>query len=69
MIKKITINAKITVLDGDTIQVLRQKVRLHGIDAPERDQPYGEQAKKLLEQKIQEAKKLRIDILRQDFQR
>jgi len=66
MIKKITINAPIQVLDGDTIRVLRQKIRLHGIDTPEKDQPYGTEAKKLLEKKIQEAKRLRIDILRDD---
>jgi micrococcal nuclease len=39
------------VADGDTITVLvdRQphKIRLHGIDAPERDQPYATKAKQL----------------------
>jgi endonuclease YncB( thermonuclease family) len=30
------------VTDGDTIVLMdRRRVRLHGIDAPERDQPYG----------------------------
>ena len=30
------------VTDGDTIVLMdRTRVRLHGIDAPERDQPYG----------------------------
>ena len=30
------------VVDGDTIVLMdRTRVRLHGIDAPERDQPYG----------------------------
>jgi micrococcal nuclease len=37
------------VADGDTISVLRDKttyrIRLHGIDAPERGQPYGSRAK------------------------
>ena len=31
------------VTDGDTIVLMdRRRVRLHGIDAPERDQPYGD---------------------------
>jgi len=37
------------VIDGDTIKVLQQgkqvKVRLVGIDCPEKDQPYGQKAK------------------------
>ena len=37
------------VSDGDTIKVIRQgravKLRLHGIDCPERKQPYGTRAK------------------------
>ena len=37
------------VLDGDTIEVLHngkaQRVRLHGIDCPEKGQPYGTNAK------------------------
>lgn len=39
----------IGVSDGDTITVLRdrhpEKIRLHGIDAPEKGQPFGERAK------------------------
>ncbi len=38
------------VADGDTIDVLREgaevTVRLHGVDTPEKRQPYGRQAKK-----------------------
>ena len=38
------------VLDGDTIEVLQNKqthrIRLHGIDAPEKGQDFGTQAKK-----------------------
>ena len=36
--------------DGDTIVLMdRTRVRLHGIDAPERDQPYGPIATAALE--------------------
>jgi endonuclease YncB( thermonuclease family) len=38
------------VSDGDTIKVMREgrtvKVRLHGIDCPEKKQPYGTKAKR-----------------------
>ena len=38
------------VSDGDTISVMREgravKVRLHGIDCPEKKQPYGTKAKR-----------------------
>jgi len=38
------------VTDGDTIVLMdRTRVRLHGIDAPERDQPYGPIATAALE--------------------
>ena len=38
------------VTDGDTIVLMdRARVRLHGIDAPERDQPYGPIATTALE--------------------
>jgi micrococcal nuclease len=40
------------VIDGDTVDVRLEsgmvRVRLHGIDAPEHDQPHGATAKKLL---------------------
>ena len=42
----------VAVTDGDTIGVMRDgkmvKVRLYGIDAPEKKQPYGTAAKKAL---------------------
>ena len=38
------------VTDGDTIVLVdRTRVRLHGIDAPEKDQPYGSAATKALD--------------------
>ena len=44
----ITEGRVVRVVDGDTIivegQGIRQKVRLSGIDAPERDQPWGSSA-------------------------
>lgn len=39
----------ITVLDEDNVQ---HKIRLAGIDAPERNQPYGQAAKKFLSDKV-----------------
>jgi len=50
----------IGVSDGDTVKVLREeggqkiqeKIRLLGIDAPEKKQPYGPQSKESLSQKI-----------------
>lgn len=45
------------VADGDTITMLdqakvRHKVRLHGIDAPERGQPFGSRSKEALSQLV-----------------
>ena len=41
------------VTDGDTIVLMdRTRVRLHGIDAPERDQPYGPIATAALENMV-----------------
>lgn len=46
----------IGVSDGDTLTVLherrREKVRLHGIDAPEKGQPFGERAKEVTAQLV-----------------
>ena len=33
------------VVDGDTVVVQKQNIRLYGIDAPEMNHPYGEKAK------------------------
>ena len=41
------------IVDGDTVYMRDgTKVRLHGIDAPERDQPYGKQATRNLDKLI-----------------
>jgi endonuclease YncB( thermonuclease family) len=49
----------VRVADGDTVSILdgsntQHKVRLYGIDTPERDQPYGNAAKKALRQLVDE---------------
>jgi endonuclease YncB( thermonuclease family) len=43
----------VRIADGDTVSILdktntQHKVRLYGIDTPERDQPYGKSAKQVL---------------------
>ena len=40
-----TISGKCHVIDGDTIAIGKQKIRLAGIDAPELNKPYGKKAK------------------------
>jgi len=46
----------VSIIDGDTVHVLANnqdiKVRLFGIDAPERKQPYSAQSKAALAEKI-----------------
>lgn len=49
----------VRVTDGDTVSVLdasnaQHKVRLYGIDTPERDQPYGSAAARALTQLVDE---------------
>ena len=48
------VNGNAKVVDGDTIVLMdRTRVRLHGIDAPERDQPYGPMATAALEHMVE----------------
>ena len=52
-----TFRAKVIgVLDGDTIEVLKDKtpirIRLYGIDCPERDQDFGTRAKQFTSDKV-----------------
>ena len=44
-IEKTIISGKCHVIDGDTIAIKKQKIRLSGINAPEFNEPYGKQAK------------------------
>ena len=54
------------VVDGDTVYIKDgTKIRLHGIDTPERDQPYGKQATRALEGLI----KTKIFVLERDTDR
>jgi len=60
-----TVSGKVRVIDGDTIQIRGKRIRLHGIDAPERKQkcldadgnsyPCGKQATLFLLNTIQSA--------------
>ena len=54
------------VVDGDTVYTKDgTKIRLHGIDTPERDQPYGKQATRALNSLI----KTKIFVLEKDSDR
>ena len=54
------------VVDGDTIVLMdKTRVRLHGIDTPERDQPYGQQATRALDGLI----KSKVYVLEKDTDR
>ena len=44
------------IIDGDTIRHKRRKIRLNGIDAPERGQPYGSEAARALARKLRRGK-------------
>jgi endonuclease YncB( thermonuclease family) len=40
------------VRDGDTIELGQRVIRLQGIDAPESDQPHGDEASRALRQRV-----------------
>lgn len=44
-VQQTTIKGTCWVIDGDTICIGKQKIRLAGVDAPELNNPYGKQAK------------------------
>jgi micrococcal nuclease len=60
----------IGVSDGDTITILKDrtpiKVRLMGVDAPEKDQPFGTQAKKFTSEQVF-GKEVSVRIVTQDI--
>jgi endonuclease YncB( thermonuclease family) len=57
------------VVDGDTIELKsdgeRYKIRLAGIDTPEKDQPWGKEAKKALSSKVKR-KDITVDVVDKD---
>jgi micrococcal nuclease len=57
------------VVDGDTVDVRLEsgmiRVRLHAIDAPERDQPYGASSKRELSQLVQ-GRTVQVEPVEQD---
>lgn len=57
------------VADGDTVTVLHGqtpvKIRLHGIDAPEKAQPFGEKAKQLTSSLVF-GKEVRVEVVTKD---
>jgi len=60
----------VSVADGDTITVLdekkiQHKIRLQGIDAPERDQAYGQTSKQSLSQLVF-AQEVTIEVTKKD---
>ena len=60
----------VKVVDGDTIHILdtdknRSKVRLHGIDTPERGQPYWRAAREALADMVA-GKKVRVTVVDED---
>jgi micrococcal nuclease len=57
------------VADGDTITVLHdrtpEKIRLHGVDAPEKAQPFGEKSKQLTSGLVF-GKEVRVEVVTRD---
>jgi len=66
-----TLQGKVVgVADGDTITVLdatntQHKIRLQGIDAPEKAQPYGKKSKQSLSQMVQ-SKQVTVEYQKKD---
>ena len=63
--RKIILEGKAYVVDGDTIKINGRQVRLFGIDAPEIDHPYGRIAKSALV-KLCGGKTVRAEVLEED---
>jgi endonuclease YncB( thermonuclease family) len=67
---QVTYTAKVVgVSDGDTITVLRDKtqvrIRLHGIDTPEKAQPFGQKAKQCTAELVF-GKHVQVEVVTQD---
>ena len=59
------------VIDGDTIEILKDdefvKVRLHGVDAPERSQKYGKEATDKVIELLRPVNMISVNILDKDI--
>jgi len=59
----------VAVADGDTVTVLRDgtevKIRLHGVDTPEKAQAFGEQAKRFTSEMVS-GKQVRVEVVTRD---
>ena len=53
------------VVDGDTLRCGRERIRVHGVDTPEKGQPGYDAAKERLRQ-LTEGKRLRIERVAKD---
>ena len=67
---RVTFTGKvIAVADGDTLTVLHDKtpmkIRLHGVDAPEKAQPFGEKAKQFTSELVF-GKEVRVEVVTRD---
>ena len=61
-----TLTATVTwISDGDTIKLGSTRVRLYGVDSPEKGQPYGKAALNFMIRKLKN-KKVTIDVLYKD---
>jgi endonuclease YncB( thermonuclease family) len=63
--RKTFVEGKAYVVDGDTIKIKGQQIRLFGIDAPEIDHPYGKIAKSAL-MKLCGGKIVRAEVMAED---
>lgn len=68
-VQPVLVGTVVRVIDGDTIDVRLQsgpiRVRLHSIDAPEHDQPWGPQAKAALASRV-DGRTVALDVVTQD---
>lgn len=60
-----SLSHKVTVIDGDTIAIAARKIRYIGIDAPEWDEPFFEEAKRR-NKEILSGKRVRIETCKEE---